>query len=167
MRLDLLPDLCDAFPDDVRVVEPMFSCYGGRLSYGGEIVTIKCFEDNSLVKEQVALPGEGKVLVVDGGGSMRHALCGDLMAEEAMSNGWEGIIVYGCIRDAGLIGEMDIGVHALATFPVKSNRRGLGDLNVPVRFGGVEFIPGQYVYADMNGVLVSAKPLELPEEDEE
>lgn len=158
---DLLPELCDQFPDLVRVVEPMFANLGGRETFGGEIVTIKAFEDNSLVREQVAQPGEGKVLVVDGGGSMRRAMLGDMLAEKAEKNGWEGIIIYGCIRDVNAIGQLDLGVQALGTHPMKTDKRGLGDLNVPVTFGGVTFTPGEYVYADNNGVLVSAQKLEL------
>lgn len=159
---DLLPELCDQFPELVRVVEPMFANFGGREAFGGEIVTIKAFEDNSLVREQVAQPGEGKVLVVDAGGSMRKAMLGDMLAEKAEQNGWEGIIIYGCIRDVNAIGQLDLGVQALGTHPMKTDKRGLGDLNVPVNFGGVTFTPGEYVYADNNGVLVSAEKLELP-----
>lgn len=156
------PDLCDAYPE-VQVVEPMFNNYGGRSAFGGEIVTVKCFEDNSVVKEQVAQPGRGKVLVVDGGGSRRAALLGDMLAEKAASSGWEGIIVYGCIRDVDEIGNTDLGVQALATHPRKTDKRGIGDLNVPVCFGGVTFLPGQYVYADNNGIIVSERALELPD----
>ncbi len=159
--LDLLPELCDQFPDLVQVVEPMFSNFGGREQFGGEIVTIKAHEDNSLVREQVALPGQGKVLVVDGGGSMRRAMLGDMLAEKAANNGWEGILIYGCIRDVNAIAETDLGVAALATHPMKTDKRGLGDLNVEVSFGGVRFRPGEYLYADNNGVLVSPKPLSL------
>ncbi|TCK08946.1 ribonuclease E activity regulator RraA [Marinobacterium mangrovicola] len=158
---DLLPELCDQFPDLVRVVEPMFANFGGRENFGGEIVTIKAFEDNSLVREQVAQPGAGKVLVVDGGASMRRAMLGDMLAEKAASNGWEGIIIYGCIRDVNAIGETDIGVQALGTIPLKTEKKGVGELNIPVTFGGVTFTPGEYVYADNNGVLVSAQKLEL------
>lgn len=157
------PDLCDAYPDLVQVVEPMFQNLGGRDSFGGEIVTVKCFEDNSLVKEQVEKDGKGKVLVVDGGGSMRAALLGDMLAEKAAKNGWEGIIVYGCIRDVDVIAETDLGVQALGTHPKKTDKRGIGDLNVPVTFGGVTFKPGEYVYADNNGVIVSPQPLKMPE----
>ncbi len=157
--LDLLPDLCDQFPELVEVVEPMFCNYGGREAFGGEIVTIKAFEDNSLVREQVAQPGQGKVLVVDGGGSTRRAMLGDMLAEKAAANGWEGIVIYGCIRDVNAIGETEIGVQALATHPMKTEKRGLGDLNVPVTFGGVTFRPGEFLYADNNGVLVSPQAL--------
>lgn len=152
------PDLVDEHPE-VAVVEPMFVNLGGRSAFGGEIVTVKCFEDNSVVKEQVGKNGEGKVLVVDGGGSLRIALLGDMLAEKAAQNGWRGVIVYGCIRDVDVIAETDLGVQALATHPRKSEKRGLGDLNVTVSFGGVTFEPGHYVYADNNGIIVSAEPL--------
>lgn len=154
----LTPDLCDAHPE-IQVVEPMFGNFGGREAFGGEIVTVKCFEDNSIVKEQVASPGKGRVMVVDGGGSMRAALLGDMLAEKAVENGWEGLVIYGCIRDVDAIGETDLGVQALGTHPRKTDKRGLGDLNVPVTFGGVTFYPGHYIYADNNGVVVSEKAL--------
>ncbi len=157
------PDLCDAYAEKIQVVAPMFRNYGARDSFGGEIVTVKCFEDNSVVKQQVDQPGAGKVMVVDGGGSMRAALLGDMLAERAAKNGWEGILIYGCIRDVDVIGVTDLGVQALGTHPMKTDKRGLGDLNVPVTFGGVAFIPGQYVYADNNGVIVSPDALTMPE----
>jgi regulator of ribonuclease activity A len=158
---DLLPDLCDQYPELVQVVEPLFVNYGGRQAFGGQIVTIKAFEDNSLVREQVALPGQGRVLVVDGGGSLRRAMLGDLLAEKAAANGWEGIVINGCIRDVNVIGETDIGVQALGPHPMKTDKRGLGDLDVPVTFGGVTFRPGDYLYGDNNGLLVSPEVLEL------
>lgn len=158
---DLLPDLCDQFADVVNVVEPMFANYGGCDVFGGEIVTIKAFEDNSLVREQVAQPGKGKVLVVDGGGSMRRAMLGDMLAEKATDNGWEGIIIYGCIRDCVAIGELELGVQALGTHPMPTKKQGVGELNIEVTFGGVTFRPGEYVYADDNGVLVAPHKLEL------
>jgi regulator of ribonuclease activity A len=152
-------DLCDENPDDVRVCEPMFSQFGGRECFGGEIVTAKCFEDNSRVKETLATPGHGKVLVVDGGGSLRCALLGDMIGEDAVNNGWEGVIVYGCVRDVDALGTLDLGVQALASIPLKSNRRGEGQKDIAVTFGGVTFRPGEFVYADNNGVIVSAKRL--------
>jgi regulator of ribonuclease activity A len=158
----LTPDLCDAYPD-VIVLEPMFSNFGGRDSFGGQIVTLKCFEDNSLVKEQVELDGTGKVLVVDGGGSLRCALLGDMLAEKAAQNHWEGLVIYGCIRDVDMIAQMDVGVQALATHPRKTEKRGLGDLNVVVHFAGVTFRPGEFIYADNNGVIVSPTALKMPE----
>ncbi|WP_373184872.1 ribonuclease E activity regulator RraA [Halopseudomonas sp.] len=156
------PDLCDAYPD-VQVLEPMFSNFGGHDSFGGEIVTVKCFEDNSVVKEQVGLDGRGKVMVVDGGGSMRRALLGDMLAENAAKNGWEGIIVYGCVRDVDVLAQTPLGIQALASHPMKTDKRGIGDLNVPVTFAGVTFRPGEYVYADNNGIIVSPGELKMPD----
>ena len=152
-------DLCDDNPADLRVCEPMFSQFGGRDRFGGEIVTAKCFEDNSRVKETLGTPGKGKVLVVDGGGSLRCALLGDMIGEDAVKNGWEGVIVYGCVRYVDALGTLDLGVQALGAIPLKSNRRGEGQKDIPVTFGGVTFVPGEYVYADNNGVIVSAKKL--------
>ncbi|KPB26539.1 ribonuclease E activity regulator RraA [Pseudomonas syringae] len=161
----LTPDLCDAYPDLIQVVEPMFSNFGGRDSFGGQIVTLKCFEDNSKVREQVELDGKGKgkVLVVDGGGSLRCALLGDMLADKAAKNGWEGMLIYGCIRDVDVIAQTDLGVQALASHPKKTEKRGIGELNVPVTFGGVTFRPGEYLYADNNGVIISPSPLTMPE----
>ena len=157
------PDLCDEFEAElgksVRVVAPMFQRYGGRTNFSGEIVTLKIFEDNSLVREALGQPGQGKVLVVDGGGSLRCALVGDQLAILAHKNGWEGVVVYGCIRDSGPIGGMDIGVFALGTHPMKSIKKGAGDRDIPVTFGGVTFTTGQWLYADEDGVIVSESPL--------
>ncbi|ELP99950.1 ribonuclease E activity regulator RraA [Pseudomonas syringae] len=159
----LTPDLCDAYPDLIQVVEPMFSNFGGRDSFGGQIVTLKCFEDNSKVREQVELDGKGKVLVVDGGGSLRCALLGDMLADKAAKNGWEGMLIYGCVRDVDVIAQTDLGVQALASHPKKTEKRGIGELNVSVTFGGVTFRPGEYLYADNNGVIISPSPLTMPE----
>ncbi|MCY7296097.1 putative 4-hydroxy-4-methyl-2-oxoglutarate aldolase [Alteromonas sp. a30] len=153
------PDLCDDHPNKVQVVELDLTNYGARKSFCGEIVTVKCFEDNSLVKEQANHNGKGKVLVVDGGGSSRRALLGDMIAENFVKNEWEGIIIFGRIRDVDVIATLDFGVQALGTVPIKTEKRGLGDLNVPVHFGGIDFQPGDYVYADNNGTLVAKSPL--------
>ncbi len=153
------PDLCDDFPQEVRVLSPILNNYGGKRQFHGEIVNVKCFEDNSLVKEQAGKAGNGKVLVVDGGGSLRKALLGDMIAENAVKNGWEGFIIYGCIRDVDAISELDLGVQALNTIPLKTEKRGIGDLNVTISFGGLTISPGEYIYADNNGVVVSSKKL--------
>jgi|TARA_B110000967_G_scaffold62259_1_gene64003 regulator of ribonuclease activity A len=153
------PDLCDQYPDLIQVVEPMFSNYGGRERFGGEIVTVKCFEDNSVVKQLVATEGQGRVIVVDGGGSMRRACLGDLLAEKASVNGWAGLIIYGCIRDVDEIMATDIGVQALGTHPMKTEKKGIGETQIPVTFGGVTFNPGHYIYADNNGIVIASKPL--------
>ena len=157
------PDLCDEFEAElgktVRVVAPIFQRYGGRTTFSGQIVTLKIFEDNSLVREAFAEDGKGKVLVIDGGGSMRCALVGDQLAILAHKNGWEGVVVYGCIRDSADINSIDMGVRALNTHPQKSIKKGVGDRDIAVTFGGVTFNPGEFLYADDDGVLVSVKSL--------
>jgi regulator of ribonuclease activity A len=153
------PDLCDDFPDDVSVLDPLLRNFGGVDAFGGPISTVKCHEDNSLVKTALDEPGNGRVLVVDGGGSLRRALLGDQVAQKAVSNGWAGVIVYGCIRDVDIINTLQLGVQAIATIPLKTDKRNEGQRDVTVKFGGVDFIPGHYVYADNNGIIVSAKSL--------
>ena len=157
------PDLCDANPDTVSIAEPIFKSYGAKPAFGGQIVTVKCFEDNSRVKELAATDGTGKVMVVDGGGSLRRALLGDLIAENARENNWEGFIIYGCVRDVEVISEIGIGVKALNSIPLKTERKGKGELNVPVTFAGVTFNPGEYVYADGTGIIVSPQELKTPD----
>lgn len=153
-------DLCDANEGRISVVAPMFTSYGGRTAFAGRIATLKVFEDNSLVRSALESPGDGRVLVVDGGGSMRCALVGDQLAVLGVRNGWAGIIVYGCIRDSKAIGEMDLGVFALGTHPLKSIKKGMGDAGLAVTFGGVSFVPGHHVYADEDGMIVSATALQ-------
>ena len=153
------PDLCDQYPELVQAVEPMFSNFGGRESFGGQVVTVKCFEDNSRVKELVSTPGGGRVMVVDAGGSMRRACLGDMLAEKASANGWSGIIIYGCIRDVDEIMATDIGVQALGVHPIKTDKKGIGEIDIAVTFGGVTFNSGDYVYADNNGIIVSPEKL--------
>lgn len=152
-------DLCDAQPDRVEVADPIFRSYGALTAFGGPITTVQVFEDNVLVREALEQPGEGRVLVVDGGGSSRCALVGDRLATLARDNGWAGIIVYGCIRDSTPIAEIAIGVQATGTCPRKSIKRGQGQVDVPVRFAGVRFDPGAWVYADADGVIVSAEAI--------
>ncbi len=152
-------DLCDANEDRVSVVAPMFRSFGGRSAFGGPIATLKLFEDNSLVRKALEAPGGGRVLVVDGGGSMRCALVGDQLGELGVRNGWAGIVVYGCIRDSQALSGMEIGVFALGTHPRKSLKRNVGESDIPVSFGGVTFTPGHYLYADGDGVIVSATAL--------
>jgi len=155
-------DLCDAHGHAVQIVEHAFQDYGGLPRFCGQIETVSAFEDNSRVRECLGKPGDGKVLVVDGGGSLRRAMLGDLLAEQAVRNGWNGVLVHGCVRDAAALRGMRLGVKALGTHPRKTNKRGLGEHNVPVRFAGVTFSPGQYIYADEDGILVSVSPLEMP-----
>ncbi|WP_313953905.1 ribonuclease E activity regulator RraA [Accumulibacter sp.] len=144
---------------NLRVVAPMFQRYGARPSFAGQVVTLKVFEDNSLVREALADLGDGRVLVIDGGGSMRCALVGDQLAILAHKNRWEGIVVYGCIRDSSDINAIDLGVRALNTHPMKSIKKGIGERDLPVTFGGVTFRPGEWVYVDDDGLIVSDQPL--------
>jgi regulator of ribonuclease activity A len=154
-------DLCDKHPHLARVAEPGFSDFGGAEYFSGIIYTIKCHEDNSLVRKALETNGEGKVLVVDGGGSLRCALLGDMLGELAVKNKWNGIIVYGCIRDSAAIALLPLGVKALDIIPLKSNKRNEGQENIKVTFAGVDFIPGQYVYCDADGIIVSKDKLTL------
>ncbi len=155
----LTTDLCDANEENVRVVEPMFNSFGGRVAFHGPISTLKLFEDNTLVRKTLESPGNERVLVIDGGGSLRRALVGDQLAALAVKNSWAGIVVYGCIRDSRAIGEMDIGVFALDTHPMKTRKLKTGEADIPVTFGGVTFTPGEWLYADEDGVIVSAEAI--------
>ncbi len=153
------PDLCDEYPEQVQVLAPLYHNYGGKKSFSGVVETVKCFEDNSRVKEVLATQGDGKVLVVDGGGSLRKALIGDLIAADAINNGWQGIVIHGCCRDVHELTTMDFGVRALNSIPLKSTRKGVGELSVEIEVGGVLIRPGMSLYADETGILVSTKPL--------
>jgi regulator of ribonuclease activity A len=153
------PDLSDQAGDSVRVLAPILRNYGAVSAFGGQVVTVKCFEDNSLVKAQGQVDGQGRVLVVDGGGSPRRALLGDQIALALANNGWAGIIIYGYVRDVGALAQTPLGIQAMGAIPVKTDKRGIGDLDVPVTFGGITIHPGDWIYADDNGVLVSDKAL--------
>jgi regulator of ribonuclease activity A len=155
-----VPDLCDEYPEAVRVLDPIFSNYGGHKRFSGLVVTVKCFEDNSLVKTLADTPGNGRVMVVDGGGSMRRACLGDMLAEKASKNGWSGFLIYGCIRDVDEISSIDIGVQALGAHPMKTEKRGVGEQQITVAFAGVTIHPNEYLYADSNGVIVSNTSLD-------
>ncbi len=148
-------DLCDEFPDDIQVAEPLFSHYGRRRRFHGPTATIKVHDDNVLVKQALGEPGEGRVLVVDGGGSLRRALMGDIVAGMASENGWAGIVINGCVRDSVDIANIDIGVLALNVIPLKSRKRGDGDTGVSVSFAGLTIRPGDYLYADEDGLLLA------------
>ncbi len=152
-------DLCDKHIERLQVLDPMLSDFGGLGMFEGEIVTLKIFEDNTLVRTMLENDGTGKVLVIDGGGSIRCALVGDQLAELAVTNHWRGLIIYGCVRDTRQMMDMELGVKALAASPVKSIQRNEGQVNIPVRFGGVDFIPGNYLYADEDGIVVAECPL--------
>jgi regulator of ribonuclease activity A len=147
-------DLYDRHEERARVPAIPFQVYGGRRSYSGPAVTVKCFEDNSIVRDLCQSPGNGRVLVVDGAGSLRCSLVGGSLARVASENGWAGIILHGCVRDSAEINGLRFGIHALGTVPRKSVRRGLGLLDVEVRFGGITWRPGDQVFADQDGVVV-------------
>ena len=152
-------DLCDEFAADIQVAEPIFQIYGSRRSFGGQVVTLRVFEDNPLVRSALEEAGKGRVLVVDGGASRRCALLGGDIARLASENGWSGVIINGCIRDRLEIDATDIGVRALDTCPRKSRRQGLGERDVDLCFAGIDVTPGDYIFADEDGVVVSARDL--------
>jgi regulator of ribonuclease activity A len=152
-------DLCDRFEGSVSVCEPIFRDFGGLRRFAGPVATVKCFEDNSLVKAALDEPGLGRVLVVDAGGSMRCAMLGDRLGASAVANGWRGVMVYGCVRDSAEIAAMPLGVKALGTHPRKSVKRGEGQRDVAVAFAGVSIRPGNFVYCDEDGILVCPEQL--------
>jgi len=154
-------ELCDLFADSVDVVDPIFVSYGGRYSFGGEITTIKCFEDRGLIDRVLAQPGSGKVLLIDGGGSTRRALFDAALAQVAIDNDWEGIVCYGSVREVDALADLDIGVLAIASIPVNADSESIGDVDVPVNFGGVTFLPEDHLYADSTGVILSPEPLDI------
>lgn len=146
-------DLCDACAEAQVCTLPLRG-YGRRRAFAGPIRTIRCFEDIALMRDLVSQPGQGQVLVIDGGGSLARALFGDLMAEKASANGWAGLVIHGAIRDAAEIDTMDIGVKALGTVPRRGERTGAGAIDVPLTFGGATFTPGLYLVADEDGVVL-------------
>jgi regulator of ribonuclease activity A len=152
-------DLCDAHPDQLAIAAPILRPFGGLRRFHGAIATLRCFEDNSLVRDILAGPGDGRVLVVDGAGSMKCALLGDQLAALAVRSGWRGVVVHGCVRDTAALAAMELGVLALAAHPLKSVKRGVGERDVIVAFAGVAFVPGGMVYADEDGLVVSAAAL--------
>lgn len=155
------PDLCDDHAEQVRVVTGLqWRNFGGLDRFGGPIATVKCFEDNSRVKETLASDGDGRVLVVDGGGSLRHALIGDSIAAGARDNGWTGVVIYGACRDVEVLAGIEFGVMALGCVPRRSVRRGEGQTGLAVQFGGVTFRPGDHLYADANGIIVAEQPID-------
>ena len=154
-------ELCDLFADSVDVVDPIFASFGGRYSFGGEITTIKCFEDRGLIDRVLAQPGAGNVLLIDGGGSSRRALFDASSAQVAIDNDWEGVVIYGSVREVDSLAELDIGVLAVAAIPVNAECESIGEVDVPVNFGGVTFLPEDHLYADSTGVILSPEPLDL------
>jgi len=152
-------DLYDEYEDKLQIATPMFNDYGGNLKFCGPASTVRVFEDNSLVKAALEEPGEGRVLVIDGGASLKCALLGDMLAELGKENDWVGIIVYGCIRDSAVIANIAIGIKALNTNPRKSVKKGTGERDVSVNFADVIISPGDYIYADEDGIVISGERL--------
>ncbi|MBG7618360.1 ribonuclease E activity regulator RraA [Herbaspirillum sp. AP02] len=157
-------DLCDANEDKLasgtlHVLPPIFASFGRRQAFSGPAKTLKVFEDNVLVRATLETPGKGQVLVVDGGGSLRCALVGGNLGQLAQDNGWAGILVNGCVRDAVELNACDVGIRALATHPQRSFRKGAGDADIKVGIAGVPVYPGDWIYADVDGVLVARSPL--------
>jgi regulator of ribonuclease activity A len=149
-------DLVDEIGSDVRSCDVQFRQFGGRTQFAGPISTVRCFEDNALLKSVLSAPGEGGVLVIDGAGSLHTALVGDVIAELARSNGWAGLIVNGAVRDASTLRGINIGLKALGTNPRKSGKTGAGERDVEVSLGGVTFVPGDIAYSDDDGIVVVA-----------
>ncbi|MCY6864776.1 ribonuclease E activity regulator RraA [Escherichia coli] len=163
-------ELCDIYQEDVNVVEPLFSNFGGRASFGGQIITVKCFEDNGLLYDLLEQNGRGRVLVVDGGGSVRRALVDAELARLAVQNEWEGLavqneweglVIYGAVRQVDDLEELDIGIQAMAAIPVGAAGEGIGESDVRVNFGGVTFFSGDHLYADNTGIILSEDPLDI------
>ncbi len=152
-------DLVDAHYDEVKFCDLAFRSFGKKNAFLGPVQTVKCFEDNGLLKAELQKPGKGRVLVVDAGGSTRIAVLGDMLAAALDKNGWAGIIINGVIRDSAQINEMDVGVKALGTCPVKSIKLNQGQIGTAIHFGGVNFTPQNFVYCDEDGVLVTDRAL--------
>lgn len=159
-------ELCDLYAEQVDVVEPIFSSFGGVSNFYGKVTTVKCFESNGLIAEVLEENGDGRVLVVDGGGAVRRGLIDAELAQLAVDNGWEGIIVYGAVRQIQQLENLDIGIHALAPIPVSADESSAGESDIPVNFGGVTFFPEDYIYADLTGIILSQEPLDLDNSDE-
>lgn len=153
--------LCDLYADLIDVLEPIFCNYGGLSSFSGKVVTIKCFENLGLITQLVASDGEGKVLVIDGGGSTRRALIDANIAQTAANNGWQGIVCYGSVRDVDELEEIDIGIQALVAIPVGASDQSIGETDIAINFAGVTLLPDDLIYADNTGIILSADPLDI------
>ncbi len=155
-------DLVDDFQEELQSCTIQFVDYGGKMAFWGQCRTVKCQNDNVLIKKILGTPGNQRVLVVDGGGSLETALLGDLMAELGRKNGWSGVVVHGVVRDTVTLGTLDFGIKALGSNPLKSRKNGEGEIDVPVQFGTVQFRPGQWVYCDEDGIVVADRELPIP-----
>lgn len=149
-------DLVDEIGPQARSCDVQFRQFGGRRTFAGPISTVRCFEDNALLKSVLSEPGDGAVLVIDGGASVHTALVGDVIAELARTNGWAGLIIHGAVRDAATLATLDIGIKALGTNPRKSTKTGAGERGAVVNFGGVDFAPGDVAFSDEDGIVVVA-----------
>ncbi|BCI55809.1 putative 4-hydroxy-4-methyl-2-oxoglutarate aldolase [Mycolicibacterium litorale] len=147
-------DLVDDIGPDVRSCDLQLRQFGGRPEFAGRITTVRCFQDNALLKSVLSEPGDGGVLVIDGDGSLHTALVGDVIAALGRDNGWSGLIINGAVRDASTLRTLDIGIKALGTNPRKSTKTGAGERDIPVDFGGVTFTPGDVAYSDDDGIVV-------------
>lgn len=156
-------DLCDDYKSDdsgeFRVLPPVFRHFGGLSTFCGEVITVKCFEDNSVVKSMLDSQGQGRVLVIDGGGSLRKALVGGNLATGAAKNGWAGVVVFGCVRDVVELKAAQVGIAALALMPLPTEKRGEGQAGGAVSIAGVRVASGDWLYADEDGIVLSSKAL--------
>ena len=154
-------ELCNIYADLIDVVDPIFCNYGGRSSFGGQVVTIQCFENNGLIQQVVASNGQGKVLVIDGGGSTRRALIDIRIAEMAAENNWEGIVCNGSVRAVDALEELDVGIQGLVSIPVGASDQDIGESDLAINFAGVTFLPEDHIYADNTGIILSPEPLDI------
>lgn len=154
-------ELCNIYANLIDVVDPIFCNYGGRSSFGGQVVTIKCFESNGLIIQLAETEGTGKVMVIDGGGSTRRALIDNDIALVAAKNGWEGIVCYGSVRDVDLLEDIEIGIQALVSIPVGATDDNTGENDLAINFGGVSFLPDDHIYVDNTGIILSPEPLDI------
>jgi regulator of ribonuclease activity A len=152
-------DLCDAHPQRIRVVDAVFQDYGGIRQFSGPVETVRVFEDNALVRRMLEQEGEGRILVIDGGGSLRCALLGGRLAALARANGWGGFLINGCVRDRAELAAVSIGIRALNTNPMRPSKEGKGESGIAVSFAGVTFAPGKVLYADDDGILLADQSL--------
>ena len=154
-------ELCDLFTEQIDVLDPIFEHYGGTTSFGGQVHTVKCFEDNAIIANAVNQNGAGKVLVIDGGGSTRRGLIDAEIAEIAVENNWEGIICHGSVRNVEKLEDLSIGILALNSTPVGASDQGIGEEDVAINFAGVTFLPDDHLYADSTGAVLSPDPLDI------
>ena len=154
-------DICDEFPNDIRILSPIFKSYGKRSHFGGQVITVQCFEDNSQIKALSAEQGNSRIVVVDGGGSLNKALMGDLIAAAFIQNGWAGIVINGCVRDVEILNTLPFGIRALNSIPLKTERKGQGSQGDPVVLAGVTINTGDYMVVDDTGIVVSDRPIHL------